>query len=511
MYNVIIFTDSTDNILTMMPLGPYKIGHVLRKHGYSCLVINHLSDFTLEELQEIIDLTVTNDTYLVGFGTTFLRSVEVERNEHEPTPAYPDMPANTVFPQGKEFENEFFKHLKNKNPKIKSVVGGTRATIDYANKNIDYACVGFSEISAVNLVNHLIKGEALRNNSKNIWGRIVIDDRFAKDYKFQEEDMRWEPTDVVNHQFLPIEIGRGCVFKCKFCDYPMTGKKVLDFVKHEEILKQELEDTYKKYGIRHYTIVDDTFNDHPQKLESIRRVVKQLSFQPIFWAFLRLDLLHIRPETIPIIYDIGIRAMFFGIETLNPATGKAIGKGHDRNKQIETIKHIAKTYPDVSMHGSFIVGLPYESVESCTTTSEMLNSQEIPLSSWNFYPLYLFNPKQFAFNSELSLKFPEYGYEDLGTPDSNLTINWKNEHMTHEDAKRLANEFIDESRKNDHFKLTGLVSYHLLNLGYEFDQSKTTAWKDVDWFTFEKKDRPRFIDGYKTKLLDLIKSKNRLT
>ena len=107
MYNVIIFTDSTDNILTMMPLGPYKIGHVLRKHGYSCLIINHLSDFTSEELKQIIDLTVSDDTYLVGFGTTFLRSVEVERNEHEPTPAYPDMPANTVFPQGKEFENEF--------------------------------------------------------------------------------------------------------------------------------------------------------------------------------------------------------------------------------------------------------------------------------------------------------------------------------------------------------------------------------------------------------------------
>jgi radical SAM superfamily enzyme YgiQ (UPF0313 family) len=28
---------------------------------------------------------------------------------------------------------------------------------------------------------------------------------------------------------LPIEIARGCIFKCKFCSYPLNGKQNLDF------------------------------------------------------------------------------------------------------------------------------------------------------------------------------------------------------------------------------------------------------------------------------------------
>jgi hypothetical protein len=493
--------------MTSLPIGAYKVAHSLRKHGYSCLVVNHLSDYTFKEIVELIDLTVSDQTYLIGFSTTFLRNTQIPKDPSKPTPLYPELRGHTVFPQGKDFENQVLEYIKSKNKHIKTMAGGARVTTEYNNKNIDYVCIGYSEISAVNLMNHLIKNDTLTNTRKNIWGVTVIDDRFAKAYKFPEEDMVWLDTDVVNHRLLPIEIGRGCIFKCKFCNYPMNGKQQLDFVKYPEIIKRELEYNYEKFGITHYTIVDDTFNDHPEKLNALLEVVKTLNFKPVFWGYHRLDLLCTRPETVQTLYDIGVRGMYFGIETLNIKTGNIIGKGYDRSKQIAMIQHIRSTYPDLSMHGSFIVGLPHETIESCTDTFNRLINQEIPVNSWMFYGLMLNNNDMFSFHSELSLNYSKYGYVKTETPENAVHINWKNECMTSADAQRLANEFVTESRSKDYLLISSESCMYLTNFGYDVSHFRNTAWKNVPWNNLEYVIRPKFVNEYKVKLFELLKSK----
>jgi hypothetical protein len=96
----------------------------------------------------------------------------------------------------------------------------------------------------------------------------------------------------------------------------MNGKKNLDFVKDVELLRKELQDTYDKFGVSTYSIVDDTFNDNEYKLDLILEAVKQLTFKPIFWAYTRLDLLETKKQ-IEKLYEIGVRGYYFGIETLN--------------------------------------------------------------------------------------------------------------------------------------------------------------------------------------------------
>jgi hypothetical protein len=507
MYNAIIFTDITDNMMTSVPIGSYKLAHVLRKNGYSCLVVNHLSDFSLEEIFTLLDLAVNEETYLIGFSTTFLRNIQITRILGEPTPPYPDIRGHTVFPQGKEFETEFLNYIKKKNPKIKTIAGGSRVTVEYDNKNIDYVSVGYSEPAIINLMNHLAKDEELKSGYKNLWGCTVIDDRFAKSYKFADEDMQWLDTDVVNHKLLPIEVGRGCIFKCKFCNYPMNGKQQLDFVKRPELIRKELEDTYQKFGVRHFTIVDDTFNDHPEKLNALLDVVKSLSFKPIFWGYHRLDLLCTRPETVQVLYDIGVRGMYFGIETLNIKTGNIIGKGYDRQKQIAMIRHIRETYPDLSMHGSFIVGLPHESIDSCTQTFNEIIDGKIPVHSWMFYGLMLNNNRKFSFHSELSLNYQKYGYESTETNPDAVHFSWKNEHMTSDDAQRLANEFVRKSRETDTLLLSSESCMYLTNYGYDITTFRNTPWKNVPWNDIEYRVRPKFAQEYKDKLLDILKSK----
>lgn len=509
MYKAVIFTDATDNIAVSIPIGAYKIAHSLRKNGYPCLVVNHLSNWTEEELKELIDQSVDENTILFGISTTFLRSVEFERDPSKPTPPFKDLSSNTMFPQGKEFEDKIIAYLKSRSPNIKVMLGGAKAAPECANKNIDYVFLGFSEGSVANLANHLAKGEELLNSHKNIWGRIIVDDRLGKTYDFQHDSMAWEDTDVVNHKVLTIEVGRGCIFKCTFCAYPLNGKKKLDFVKTSDLVRDELDRNYKQFGVRHYMIVDDTFNDHVEKLIDIRDAVRQLDFQPIFWAYHRLDLLCARPETVQILYDIGIRAMYFGIETLYETTGKLIGKRHDRKKQLDMVRHIKSTYPDVTLHGSFIVGLPTEPVESFYKTFNSLMNNELLLDSWKFHGFVLNKLDRSAFKSEFDLHPEKYGLVDQGTDPHARFINWKSEHTDAVEAKRIADEFMDLSGQSGKLKIPGEMALYLADSGYkDFDTLIKTPFSDIEWNYLEYTVRPKFISEYKSKLLTLVKNKH---
>jgi hypothetical protein len=251
---------------------------------------------------------------------------------------------------------------------------------------------------------------------------------------------------------------------------------------------------------------DDTFNDHPEKLNSILSVVKKLKFQPIFWGYHRLDLLCTRPETVQILYDIGVRAMYFGIESLHPAAAKAVGKGHDRTKQIKMVEKIRSMYDDLTLHGSFIVGLPGEDVASVTQTYNYLMDQTMPLNSWRFHGLLIATPDGASFESEFTANYPKYGYENQGILDS-IWINWKNEFMDASKARELANQFNYESRLNDAFALEGNLCMPLTTMGYDFNKLRTTKWKEFDFNNVEYNVRPKFIEEYKKKLIDIIKEK----
>ena len=512
MYNVILFTDDTDNIASAPPLGAYKCAHVLREHGYTCLVVNHFSFYTLEELQELIDLAVTSNTFLVGFSNTFLRSTEVVKKPDEPTPEYPRLHSSTIFPQGKNFENLVLQKLREKNPNIKTVVGGARVTADYPNRNIDYAVIGYSEMSIVNLADHLTKGTTLTHAVKNIWRVTVIDDRAAKGYDFVNSTMTWLPEDVVNHRTLPIEVARGCIFRCKFCAYPMNGKQNLDFVKSESVLKYELEHNYEKYGTDQYIIIDDTFNDHEEKLNTLLRVVESLKFQPKFWGYHRLDLISTRPQTIKVLHDIGVRAMHFGIESLNPPTAKIIGKGYDTKKQIAALEKLRADYPDIALHGSFIIGLPEESEEQVMDSFHQVLTQKVPLHSWHFFPLFISKTITVPYPSDIDKNYTSYGYTDLdnGKETASPVINWQNKHMNFDRAQELANIMWKESEKSDNFYMGGLMALSIASAnypGYSFSEVVNTQWKNYNFHYTEEVIRKNFVREYKSKLLDLVQKR----
>lgn len=486
MYNAIIFTGIATvrgdlhggKIVQAPALGAFKVAHTIRQSGYSCLVINHVPDYTAQELIELLSEAIGDNTYFIGVSSTFLFNAHLQQHDRKVLP-------NVACGESPQSVIDF---IKSKASNAKFVLGGTGATKHCNNSEIAIAVLGYSEANIANIMDHLVNGATLIDSYRSINGITIVDNPKAQGFNFQTTTMQWEDVDVVNHTKLPIEIGRGCIFKCTFCAFPMNGKQQLDFVRDVELLRTELMDNYTKFGIVTYNIVDDTFNDSTEKLIALRDMIITLPFTPTFWCYARLDLICTRPETLKILYEIGIRAMFFGIETLDSASGRKIGKGFSREKQIAMIANISETYPDMDMHGSFITGCPGETVESVMDTVRALESGEIKLNTWRAFLLFIHKVGNQPYESDITLTYTKHGYEAQSIPskvllDADNIINWKNSEMDFDTACELSRRFNDVSRRSANVK------------------------KQTGMRTQEPMAKELFIPAYKRKLLDLVKGK----
>lgn len=501
-YDAVIFTDVTDTVSIYKAIGAYKCANILRQNGYTCLVVDHLHGFSIQEIKSVLDRIISDKTLFVGISTTFLMDTTNSVNTDNSLTFRPL--TNSVLPQGKEFEDEFVSYIKKLNKNCKIVLGGVKAHANISNKNLDYSIIGYGESSVLMLANHLRLGTPTEHTYKNVFGVSIVDNKTGQGYDFVNSKFEWTDLDVMGAKVLPIEIARGCIFKCKFCSYPLNGKQNLDFIRHVDNLYEELQNNYDKFGVSNFIILDDTFNDNEPKLDILLAAIKRLTFQPKFWAYTRLDLIAQNFSLMDKLYDIGLRAMLFGIETLNKRTGLIIGKGFDRTKQIVALQNIRKKYNnDIMLHGSFILGLPEESTESMNLTFSQLMDETIPLHSFWFNALQLYKNERVAFNSELAKNYTEYGYVDIGTNVSDVKVNWKNNYLDYETAMNMAKIFNTESQVSDRLHISNQVAFSLKNLSYSDEFLHNIKFKEMNWHEVSLR-RKDFIENYKVNLLNKL-------
>lgn len=447
--------------------GAHKAAHELRMHGFDVLVINYVDTFNLDELNFIVKHAVSDKTLFVGISTTFLGHLT------RPEKFW----YNCLLPQGYEIDCEFVASVKCQNPNCKIVVGGTRANANFHHPLVDYVVIGYADVSVVMLAQHLQYGAFIGvKNYRNIYGKTVFEDRLAESFDFNHSTMTWCDDDViVPGEVLPLEVSRGCMFACKFCSYTLNGKKKLDYLKDFDIIHDELLTNYEKYGIKNYRLLDDTFNDHEEKIDIMLDIVKRLPFQPNFFGYVRLDILAAKPHTIPKLFDMGLRYMFLGIETFNKKSGSIIGKGGDPAKLVQTIVNMKKQYGNqITLLGSFICGLPGESKLSVMKTMIKLRTREIPLDIVLYRPLNIVRKTaHWPWDSAFDLDFEKYGYKDLEPESKYPYIRWQNAHMTKTEALEMTRDF--------HEKFTPNPTDHILeDMDKIIDVYKTQLRKHLD-------------------------------
>lgn len=457
---IILFTDVADTIGYGKYAGTYKVATELRRAGYTCQVIDLFSKYTYQELENIISKFCTKETILIGFSCTLMEK-RVGLHGGKNTQLYnfgrPDSEVESLM-----------NYAKTINPTVKVVAGGARVSTDSYWNFIDYIVINKGDIAIVKLAEHLLHGTVLplvkTSPCKIIDGSSV--DYFYTQEDFASSKIIYETNDIIlPNECLPIEVARGCIFSCAYCRFDLIGKRIGDWQKTEQSLRDEILRNYDLYGTTHYMISDELINESLPKMELIHKVFTRLPFKISYTSYARLDLIKAYPQMREMLLESGAVSLAFGIETLNDIAGKKIGKGLGSQRVKETLSYCAELWKGKIVTSSqFIVGLPGESEASMRQTVDYLISDECPLDIFGFLPLYIRASDDGRNSSKMDRDPKKYGYvlqEDKP---------WASENMDFYRACELVDEIYDDDRVQKKIKFSAATWMgRLINVGYSID------------------------------------------
>ena len=467
MYNIILCADTAYSYSLARGHGIQRLASELRNRGYSVLLLNYTSTLDLATFEKILDLAIGNETLFVGFSTTFFpyRSKEIdatnnrrsvgtrpnqfdEYNQQEHPWYFESLPYHFT----QESTEPWILAVKKRNPKTKFIVGGTKSGEYIEDRLVDHVFIGYSETMMIEFV------DSLSGKGKRILFNKVIDyDPGAEKpiWDFRSSRTWYTNEDVVlPADTLGFEFARGCIFNCAFCSFPLIGKKnVNDFLRYEQSIYDELVENYNRWGTTKYFIVDDTFNDSVDKLKLIHRVVTSLPFKLNFWAYARLDLLSSHPQMAELMYEIGVKEVNYGLETLHPETAKAIRKGNPEVKK-KGVK-IARSIwgKDVFIGSGYIVGLPKETQASVRAANQwFLDEGYRYIDELQFNALTLIHKmgNQQVYFSDIEKNAEKYGYTVLNDSKGSWTKDDGSD-ITHRDQCLDLIAEIQQTRQNQEF------------------------------------------------------------
>jgi len=471
--DVVIFT-CVSGILLQRSIGAYQLAHFLRVHGYTVQVIDFTDFIKQEDLKSLADKFINENTLAVGLSTTFygykesnIKLINSDNDRYDfvglPWGDF-DFPENVL---------TVMQYAKTKYPKIKLIAGGAKS--ETAKKNIPYLDVvihGYAEDKFLDYLDNLKKNRKIIPINEPLYGPLELShDPSVKKFSIEKLDHKFLENDIIlKNETLPLEISRGCIFKCKFCNFPMNGKNKFDYLRDPETIKDELTYNYETFGITNYYLTDDTFNDSTYKIEQLHKAITSLPFKINFTTFLRLDLLHAHKEQIPMLDEMGLASPFFGIESLNQKSASIIGKGMNVDKAKEFLLELYYIHWNKRMPitCSFIVGLPYETKDSIYNTYNWLKTT--PLSSI-FFPLALIDKT--IYKSEFNSNYKKFGYDF-----DEQTGYWKNDNFNLNEATEIAEKFNKELMRKENIP-SSWVLMTLLNHGYTLEEATKIKMKDL--------------------------------
>ena len=448
--------------------GTFRIATELRKHGYTVQTVDTTAFNGFDdELEEALGKMLTPDTLWVGISTTFLSTIF----------GYPYFRSQQSFDKRfahvKDLDKEirrFVDYVKTKSPKAKLIAGGSRR---FMIEQFGFKVFKFYNDKEIIEFTDYCSGKNKKIDLKYLSN--VIDGSEYID--FPSSTIEFNHNDIIYpNEALPIEVSRGCIFKCKFCAFPMNGKAKGEWVKHSNVLLNELTKNYEEYGITNYVFSDDTYNDSADKVKLLYDdVYSKLPFKIAFTSYIRLDLMMRFPDTVDYLKESGLTSALFGIETINHASGKAIGKGADPKEQFQFLRDLKNNqFKDVITHSGFIVGLPKDRPDEMERLEEFIFSDDNCLDNVIVEPLFI-SPKDITHNSkpyysEFDLEYEKYGYECYEQiEDSSFNeVRWRNPNLSFDFDQAFAfSRRINEKINNesDKFKFGGFLFQYMLSLG----------------------------------------------
>lgn len=451
------------NILSRT-IGPYKLAHWLRKHGHSTQVIEFTHFLTEKQLLRATRHFITPETKIIGISTTFFQWALVKHQDGL-SRRMPESIWNVI------------RRIKLEYPYIKIVLGGYQSESYASHSVFDAAVMSYTQATEDVMLEYL---EYLKGLGPEPQHQVMLhrSGQYLKwynqpsnpTYNIETDDFMFARQDcILPGEPLPLDVSRGCIFTCKFCQYAHLGKKKYDYVRGMQFLEQELLHNYATFGTTSYYILDDTFNDTPQKLQDFHAMTRRLPFSISFSAYLRADLINRFPETADLLQESGLLGAFLGIETLHPDASRIIGKAWSGRHAREFVPRL---YHDiwkkqVIVHTNFIVGITHDTEANVIDTARWFVANDLHSAKFEFLGLWG-GAKNFRFQikSEFDLNAEKYGYS-LEYKDSTGIPDWKNNNWTKASAQSVAdaaNRLVDPWNRAHPWKA---LPYRWLNASRE--------------------------------------------
>ena len=432
--------------------GAYRIAHILRENNWDVEVVDYFYFWSELEFQQFIDSRITSETKFIGLSFLFLGWS-------------PELQSICTWIKQK------YPHLQIISGSASNLKPSSLTNYNSEAKLIDYHVQGFGENGLIALIQYLYSNGP---RPKFLIGRdkIIPANTFYPAYPMPDLSIIYEDRDyIAEDEWLGIEFSRGCKFSCSFCDFPILGVKA-DHTRSAESFLYQVRDAYDRFGVKNYTVADETFNDSTEKIIKYANAVEQLDFTPAFSGFIRADLVIARPNEREELLRMNFLGQYYGIETFNHRSGKAIGKGMDSDRLKQGILDLKKYYLNTHRKVyratiSLILGLPHETIDTLENTLQWLtdNWQD---QAFNHYVLGI-PTGELDVKSKLSSEYPKYKYseiskEDISRYDPELVksyyewekftrgsevMSWKNENMNVFDAYILNRKF---EKTNEKFK-----------------------------------------------------------
>ncbi len=214
----------------------------------------------------------------------------------------------------------------------------------------------------------LVDGVSFRRDGKVVHNRDralihnmdelpYVTDVYARDLVIEDYFIGY-----LKHPYVSLYTGRGCKSRCTFCLWPQTIAGHTYRTRSPEHVADEIRRAKKLMPqVQEFFFDDDTFTDNAPRAEAIARLIGK---EGITWSCNAKA--NVPYETLKVLRDNGLRLLLVGYELGNQQILHNIKKG----MRIEVARKFTEDCHKlgITIHGTFIVGLPGETQETIAET-----------------------------------------------------------------------------------------------------------------------------------------------
>ncbi|MFI4988267.1 MAG: hopanoid biosynthesis associated radical SAM protein HpnJ [Alphaproteobacteria bacterium] len=237
-------------------------------------------------------------------------------------------------------------------------------------------------LAEVDGISYRADGEVVHNRERAIIENMDVLPWVSEVYK---RDLRIEDYFIgyLLHPYLSLYTGRGCKSRCTFCLWPQTIGGHRYRTRSAQNVINEIALAKRQFPqVKEFFFDDDTFTDDRPRAEEIARGLGRLG---VTWSCNAKA--NVPYETLKVLRDNGLRLLLVGYESGNQQILHNIKKG----MLVDVARKFSRDCRTlgITIHGTFIVGLPGETKETIEETirfAQEVNPHTLQVSLAAPYP-----------------------------------------------------------------------------------------------------------------------------